>query len=445
MEFKPAHEKRSAVQTDETVLVVSAQTKRHIMLGVAALILLVLAVIGVIQMVFTADKLLDLPVWRYYFNLAMIVVPLAILTFMLVAEAKLDERAVLSTKYQGRIDQLESRLEYREELLRLVSDHQPASILIFDRHNRYFFVNDAACQWLGKPASDIIGQPPIKVLSNDQAKKLELRLAEARASDVPVEIVDRAMDQKGAVHFLRRHYECISELAEMSGCVILREEDLTNLMVEKERREQMLRQVIETLVAVVDRRDPYATGHSSRVGQLSRAIATEMGLEQILIEAAEVAGSLMNFGKVLVSRRILTKTSALTSEELQRVRDSILISADILEIIGFDGPVVPTLRQVLERFDGTGAPDGLKGDDILITARIVSAANAFVAFVSPRAHRDGLSFREALSVMASDAGKAFDEKVLVAMSHYIENKPHKLDWLVVEKKSIPLPSSEDVH
>lgn len=433
MEFFPSNDTPTNAQIDDAGESPTPETRQHILLGITAVILLVLALVGLLQLIFTGNNAGVTPSWTYYFNIGLTVIPLIILMVVMVAEGKLGERLTLSAHFQSRIDQLEHRLSYREDLLHLVSDRQPAAIQIFDRHNRFFFVNDTAAKWIGRPASEIIGQPPIKVLPNEQAKRLEIRLAEARAADDPVEIVDRVIGDQGATRFLRRQYEGISELAELNGCVILREEDLTTLIVERERREQMLRQVIETLVAVVDRRDPYATGHSSRVGQLSKAIATELGLEPQMIEAAEIAGSLMNFGKVLVSRRILTKTSALTPDELQRVRDSILTSADILAIIGFDGPVVPTLRQVLERYDGTGVPDGLKGEDILITARIVSAANAFVAFVSPRAHRDGLSFREALSVMAGDSGKAFDERVLVAMSHYIENKPNKIDWLVITK------------
>ncbi len=371
----------------------------------------------------------------FYLSLFFTVGPLLALPVVLAMGTRLGERGRLDSAVKAKLDQLQNRLSYREDMLRLIADHQPGAISIFDRHNRYWFVNEQAAAQIGKKQEDIIGQPPIKILPNEQAKKLEIRLAQARASEEPIENVDRVVNAKGETRFLQRHYEAVSEIAEVSGCVMLREDDLTSLIVEKERREQMLRQVIDTLVAVVDRRDPYAAGHSSRVGQLARAIAEEMQLPQIDIEAAEIAGSLMNFGKVLVSRRILTKTSALTPDELQRVRDGILTSSEILGIIGFEGPVVPTLRQVLERFDGTGAPAGLKGDQILMTARIVSVSNAFVAFVSPRAHRESLPFRDALAVMAKEAGKAYDEKVLIALSHYIENRPNKLDWLKVKPQS----------
>jgi len=434
MEVSPLNDLPDSVAAKEA-LASHPEARNRLLLDIIAIVLFITALCGVWEIIAFYDVREQIPAWRFYLSIAIAIVPLVLLPVVLVLETRLSERMNLGSGFQARIDQLQNRLNYREDMLRLVADHQPGAISIFDRHNRYWFVNERAASRMGKTQVEIIGQPPIKVLPNEQAKRLEIRLAEARASDEPIEIVDRVSDETGATQFLQRHYEAVSEIAEVSGCVMLREDDLTSLIVEKERREQMLRQVIETLVAVVDRRDPYASGHSSRVGQLSRVIAEEMGLEPVYIEAAEIAGSLMNFGKVLVSRRILTKTSALTPDELQRVRDSILTSSDILGIIGFEGPVVPTLRQVLERFDGTGAPDGLKGDEILMTARIVSAANAFVAFVSPRAHRDGLPFREALAMMMKDAGKAYDERVLIALNHYIENRPNKLDWLMVTKQS----------
>ncbi len=370
----------------------------------------------------------------YFLALAMILAPLLLLACLVWVSARYFERLRLESEYQLRIDQISRRLNYRENLLHLVADHQPGAIAIFDRHNRYWFVNQRAADHIGKRAADIIGKPPIKVLGNDLAKRLEVRLAEARAAEAPMEYVDR-MDEKGYTRFIQTHYEAIAPFAELIGGVLVSEDDLTTLIVERERRERMLRQVIETLVAVVDRRDPYASGHSSRVGQLAGALAKEMRLDDRQIETAEIAGSLMNFGKVLVSRSVLTKTAPLTAEELQRVRDSILTSADILSIIGFEGPVVPTLRQVLERYDGTGVPDGLKGDDIMVTARIVTVANAFVALVSPRAHRDGLPFKDAMRCMMAEAEKIYDQRVLIALSHYMENNPNKLDWLAATKQA----------
>lgn len=405
----------------------------HVILGVCAILALVVSLYGLARLVMGGDIVGSL---TYYGHIALAFVPVMLFALILVYETKLGERLAVSAIFQHRIDQMEARLRYRDALLRLIADHQKGAVAIFDRHNRFFFVNEPAAKHFKRPAEEMIDRPPIKILPNDQAKTLELRLAEVRATQDPISVIEQVDDGKNGIRFLQRQYEAVKDMPDMNGCVLLREDDLTSLIVEREKRERTLRQVIDTLVAVVDRRDPYASGHSLRVGQLARAIAQEMGLESQLVDAAEIAGSLMNFGKVLVSRRILTKTSPLTSEELQRVRDSILTSADILEIIGFDGPVVPTLRQVLERVDGSGSPDGLKGDEILVTARIVAAANAYVAFVSPRAHRDGLPFDKALAAINGDAGKAFDPAVIDALDRFINNPSSKLGWLTVTKPAI---------
>ncbi|HEU0118211.1 MAG TPA: HD domain-containing phosphohydrolase, partial [Alphaproteobacteria bacterium] len=95
---------------------------------------------------------------------------------------------------------------------------------------------------------------------------------------------------------------------------------------------------------------------------------------------------------------------------------------------------VPTLKQVLERIDGTGAPHGLKADKILVTARIVTVANTYVALVSPRAHRPSLGFKDAVENMMRDVDKVFDRRVVLALANYIENRPNKLDWLTTAKQ-----------
>lgn len=407
-------------------------SKVRLWLDVASIFLFVLSLLGIWLIVNDGD--VNRTDWSFYLTLALVVVSLLLFAAVLSFQARMEEKSRLETLYQNRIDLLQGKLNTHETMLRLVSGYQAGGITIFDRHNRYWFVNKRAAETLGMAPDEIVGRPPIKILSGERLEKLETHLTKVRSLDIPLEFVDGVTDKEGRTRFIQFHYEQISDSSEMNGCILLREDDFTSLFVERERRERMLRQVIDTLVAVVDRRDPYASGHSLRVGQLAGVLAQELELDPILKEASEIAGSLMNFGKVLVPRHILTKTSSLTPEELQRVRDSILTSADILAIIGFEGPVVPTLRQVLERYDGSGGPDGLKGEEIMITARIVAVANAFVAFVSPRAHRPGLPFGEALAVIANDSGKAFDERILLTLTDYIENQPNKLDWLSVSKQ-----------
>ncbi len=147
-----------------------------------------------------------------------------------------------------------------------------------------------------------------------------------------------------------------------------------------------------------------------------------MGLETVLVETAATAGRLMNVGKILVPTRILTKPGTLSPEEITQIRDSLQATADFLQGIEFAGPVVETLRQCQERWDGSGRPRGLAGENILPTARIVALANSFIAMISPRAHRSGLSVDEAVARLLAEVGKQFDRGTVAALLHYLDNK-----------------------
>lgn len=359
------------------------------------------------------------------------IVPLVVcLLFLLRASAR-REHSKLTHGYNLRIDTLQKRLNAQEDLLSLIADHDNESIAIFDAKNQYWYVNATAAQEISREVKDVIGQPLESIIGYERALKMKERISRVRLSGKETEFVDPKMLQDGTPRFVRSRFQKVV-YSDVPDGIMVREGDITNLLVARERRENSLRQIIATLVAVVDRRDPFAAGHSARVGRLSRVLAEEMVLGEQDIETAEIAGSLMNFGKVLVPRSILTKTSALTPEELRQVRESILTSADILSLIDFSGNVVPTLRQVLERYDGTGVPNRLKQDAILITARIVSVANAFVALVSPRAHRPSLDTDSAMQALMRDADRQYDRKVIDILAKCVKNKGRQLSWLIPE-------------
>jgi len=359
--------------------------------------------------------------------------PLIIFAFMVLREAANANHLGTSKSFHSRLSQMQQRLNAQDDFFQTIANCTPSALTIFDKNNAYWFVNSSAAAELELSASDVVGKKPVEVVGGERGRKLEKNLDQVKQNNAPLEVLHQENGAKGGIRYLQTIYYPISSFGEFPGGVMARDENVTTIVIERERRENMLRQILSTLVAVVDRRDPYASGHSARVGQLSRALAVEMNLPDRDVEAAEIAGSLMNFGKVLVSRSILTKTEALTQDELQRIRDSIMTSADILSLIDFGAPVVPTLRQVLERFDGTGAPDGLKGDAILMTARIVAVANAFVALVSPRAYRAGIDFIVASQNLGRDAGTAFDPRVIEVLETYLRKNASKITWLSVTK------------
>ncbi len=332
-------------------------------------------------------------------------------------------RAETAARYR----ELAERVEEQRNLLRLVTDSQPTGIFILDGEGRCRFANREAGRVAGVPAEDIVGKPIANVVGPEAAKRYLTLSQKVLESGEPASDVARVAEN-GAVRVVQTDHIPVAASRELPKSVLVVERDITEAVTERERRTRTLSQIVRTLVGVVDRRDPYAANHSQRVAGLARAIAGEMNLGEREADTAETAGNLLNFGKILVAPELLTRSGDMSEDDRRTVRQSIQTSAALLDGIEFDGPVVETLRQAQARWDGMGIPAGLAGDDILITARIVSVANAFVGMVSKRAYREALAIDRAVDAILSEAGKAFDRRVVVALINYLDNRGGRQQW-----------------
>ncbi|MDD3370725.1 MAG: hypothetical protein PHE27_02745 [Alphaproteobacteria bacterium] len=315
----------------------------------------------------------------------------------------------------------------QEKLLRVVADNQLEPIVIADKDGIVRFANAKAAKVFHVETLDVSGKTLEALMGAAYAKSYEeankLALARnapfvrtwAQENDAGVKVVIRSE------HIPLFHVP-VDELEVPTAGVLMIDQDITEIVNEREHRERILRQMVDMLVTMVDRRDPYAASHSACVAFVAKAIASNMGLDRQRIEAAETAGNLMNIGKLLIPSEVLTKPTALTEDEMRRIHQSLQHSIKLLERVEFDGPVVDTLRQAQERFDGSG-PMGLKGEGILITARIIAVANAFVGMISLRAYRDALSMDEALKTLLAGIDTQYDRRVVVALADYVENGP----------------------
>lgn len=350
---------------------------------------------------------------------------IAVVVAVLIAVWRHGSSRRATTVAQG-FQMLAARYEGQQRLLRLVTDSQPNAIYIADGEGRYRFANREAAERAGVDGEDMMGKTMAAVLGPAAAERSLDRIRHVMADGRPKRVVDR-FDEEGT-RIVQTQFIPLNPTPVTEQGVLVVEEDITAAIVERERREDTLRQLVETLVAIADRRDPYAAGHSRRVAGIATAIADEMKLEPVLVETVGIAGSLMNLGKIMVPSSVLTKAGSLSDDERRMVRDSMLAAADLLSGIDFDGPVVETLRQAHERMDGSGLPDGRKGEDILVTARVLAVANAFVAMVSPRAHRPGADVDEVLAALMADAGTAFDRGVVAALVNHIDNRGGREEW-----------------
>lgn len=179
-----------------------------------------------------------------------------------------------------------------------------------------------------------------------------------------------------------------------------------------ERLQRRLEETVQALASVTEKRDPYTAGHSQRVTQLAVAIAGEMGLTKDQIDGIKVAGTLHDIGKIYEPSEILSKPGILTDIETLMMRVHPDVGYDILKTIEFPWPVAQIVRQHHERIDGSGYPDGLKGDDILIEAKILAVADVFEAMASHRPYRPALGTEAALGELSKYKGILYDSKVV---------------------------------
>ena len=184
---------------------------------------------------------------------------------------------------------------------------------------------------------------------------------------------------------------------------------------------------IQAIVQVVEMRDPYTAGHQRRVADLARSIATEMGLPPDVIEGIRIAAAIHDIGKVAVPAEILSKPGKLTQNELELIKDHSLTGFDILKHVEFPWPIAEIIYQHHERLDGSGYPRGLKGDDVLLEARIIALADVVEAMASHRPFRPARGIDAAMDEIEEHRGTLYDPEVVDTCVKLFREKRYTLN------------------
>ena len=185
---------------------------------------------------------------------------------------------------------------------------------------------------------------------------------------------------------------------------------------ERMRLERISTATLEALVNALEAKDPYLRGHSARVADLSATIASQMELSDEEVEQVRVAGRLHDIGKIGTRESVMEKQGPLTPEEYDHVKQHVIIGSQILAPLHHLGSVINHVRSHHERWDGSGYPDGLKGEDIPVGARVIGAAEVFDALTTSRPYQDKLTPEQAVEHMAQLSGRVLDPKVYEALA-----------------------------
>ena len=180
-------------------------------------------------------------------------------------------------------------------------------------------------------------------------------------------------------------------------------------------------QTIEVLASAVDAKDPYTHGHIRRVQAYAEKLAVHLGVEGKNQMLAIQAGALLHdIGKIAIPEYILNKPTVLTETEYEKMKIHPVVGANMLSTIEFPYPLVPMVKSHHERWDGNGYPDGLKGEEIPLNARILSLVDCYDALTTNRPYRSPMSREEVIQFFRRESGRAYDPAVVQAFIDHLE-------------------------
>ena len=183
--------------------------------------------------------------------------------------------------------------------------------------------------------------------------------------------------------------------------------------------------IIQTLTATIEAKDKYTVGHSLRVAYYVERIAKKLRFSPGRIESLKVAALLHDIGKIGINDSILQKPGKLTKDEWAKIMEHPRIGLKILDEVSFNPTIKNAILQHHEKYDGSGYPEGLAGDQISLDAYILGAADAYDAMTSDRPYRSALTKEQAVAVLKKESGKHFHPRVASALIEVLEEEKAK--------------------
>lgn len=256
-----------------------------------------------------------------------------------------------------------------------------------------------------------------------------------RSSSVPVGVIEILTERKLDEDFL----ELVMSIANLLGTTITLQNEIehTNKLIDNESSEFELKQAraeltaligdlcdyqqnfVEALANAVDKKGQYTVSHSRNTAKLARGICKKLGLNEKTTDLIYYAGLLQNIGKITLPEKIFANNGKLSPEELQKIKNHTNVGVNLLMNINFLSEVVPYITYQTERVDGSGTPEGLKGQSIPLGSRIIATADAYSAMTSDRPYRKAMVSEKAIEIIKSEAGIKWDKDVVNALTQIV--------------------------
>ena len=348
---------------------------------------------------------------------------------------------ITALRTRAQRDQTEAELSESEERYRLIAENTADTINVFDLNFNKTYVSPSILKLRGYTVQETMTQTLDQMLTPDSLEQARKVFAEQMA----LESSGTADPARTALMELEEYCKDGSTLWVEVALSFLRDNNLkptgiltlTRNITERKHAEEQLRQslgrlkkAVGTTIAVLgtasEVRDPYTAGHQKSVADLARTIATEMRLAPDKIEGIRMAGSIHDIGKLSIPAEILSKPTKLTDLEFSLIKEHPRIGYEMLKDVESPWPLAEIVYQHHERINGSGYPRNLKGDDILIEARIMAVSDVVEAMASHRPYRPGLGIEAALEEIEKNKGILYDNVVADACLKLFREKGYQL-------------------
>jgi PAS domain S-box-containing protein/putative nucleotidyltransferase with HDIG domain len=329
--------------------------------------------------------------------------------------------------------QAEEALSRSEEKYRSIIENMQEPYWENNLEGNLTFVNDALCKYLGYSREELIGKKIYRENKEAAKKSFEAYNRIYRTGE-PIRGFEETYTRKDG----------IKGFAEISASLIRDAEGkpigfrcFSHDITERKRMDEELQRTLDNLrkafgttiqvmVSAVEMRDPYTAGHQLRVADIARAIATEMGLSRDQVDGIRLAGSIHDIGKLSIPAEILAKPTKLTAIEFSLIKEHSRVGYEMLKDMESPWPLAEIVYQHHERMNGSGYPRNLKGDEIIVEARIMAVADVVEAMASHRPYRPGLGIEAALGEIEKNKGIFYDNVVADACLRLFREKNYKI-------------------
>ncbi|MES9870612.1 MAG: HD domain-containing phosphohydrolase [Sedimenticola sp.] len=283
------------------------------------------------------------------------------------------------------------------------------------------FISDEIEAISGYPAENFINNRVrsfASIIHPDDAEVVDSVVKEAVAERRPYNMEYRILDSDGQPLWVYEQGRAVFDDGTplwLDGVIFDISQQKTADKALSDAREQLhdnLLQTIQALGNLLDKRDPYTAGHQQRVSELAVAIAREMGLDEEIQEGIRMGGSIHDIGKIHIPAELLNRPGKLSEHEFQMVKSHPEVGYEIINAVDLPWPVADMIHQHHERLDGSGYPRGLKGDEIILEARILAVADVVEAIASHRPYRPAREIEVALEEIRCNSGTLYDPEVV---------------------------------